>query len=113
MTATLDPAEGHAVQINAFSARPGQAEELAAVVKRIRDETIRQAPGFISASIHVSDDGARAIVYAQWRSRADDLAMRGTLGSQQRLQELQSLSTSFDPVACSLRYGIEAGRGSP
>jgi hypothetical protein len=52
----------------------------------------------------VSDDGARVINYAQWRSRADYEAMRKTPGSQAHFQEAQALSDSFDPVLCELRY---------
>jgi quinol monooxygenase YgiN len=104
MTVTLNPRDGYAVLINTFHVKPGRAEDLALVLKVATEETIRHAPGFISASVHVSDDGKRVINYAQWRSKADYEAMRQTSGSAGHFEKAQALSESFDPVLCQLRY---------
>ena len=112
MTATLDPRDGYAVLINTFHVKPGRADDLARVLQAATEATIQFAPGFISASVHVSDDGARVIYYAQWRSKADYEAMRRTSGSQTHFKQAQDLSVSFDPVLCELRYSHAAERVS-
>jgi quinol monooxygenase YgiN len=110
--ATLDPRDGYAVLINTFRVKPGRAEDLALVLKTATEQTIQHAPGFISANVHVSDDGGRVINYAQWRSRADYEAMRKSPGSQAHFEQALALSESFDPVLCELRYSHTGERVS-
>lgn len=62
--------------VNVFTVSPEKQAELADLLIRATDETMQHLPGFISASIHRSLDGARVINYAQWRSQADFAAMR-------------------------------------
>ena len=61
--------------INVFTVEPENQEKLIAMLVEATDTTMRHIAGFISASIHKSQDGKRVANYAQWRSMADYEAM--------------------------------------
>jgi quinol monooxygenase YgiN len=46
------------------------------LLTRATEESVRTAPGFISARLHRSLDGTKVTMYAQWRSNEDYQAMR-------------------------------------
>jgi uncharacterized protein YndB with AHSA1/START domain/quinol monooxygenase YgiN len=58
-----------ATVINVFTVAPEKQERLAAMLADTTQGTVRELPGFVSASIHRSTDGTRVTNYAQWRSR--------------------------------------------
>jgi len=68
---SIDPDRKLVTLVNVFTVAPGKQAELAELLVRATDETMKDLPGFISASIHRSLDGTRVINYAQWRSEAD------------------------------------------
>jgi quinol monooxygenase YgiN len=51
--------------VNVFTVSPDKQIELADLLVRATEETMRHLPGFISASIHRSVDGTKVIHYAQ------------------------------------------------
>ncbi len=53
-----------------FSVEPQRQQELLDVIRDFLD-TVKQQPGFVSASIHKSIDGVKVANYAQWRSKED------------------------------------------
>ena len=62
--------------INVFTVRPERQQELIELLTRATEESVRHAPGFMSARLHRSLDGTKVTMYAQWRSNADYQAMR-------------------------------------
>ena len=72
---TISPSANLVTLINVFTVDPVRQQQLVDVLVRATDETIRHMPGFVSANIHKSVDGARVTNYAQWRSRDDLDAM--------------------------------------
>lgn len=54
--------------INVFTVDPARAEELLEVLCQFSETTIRQFPGFISATFHVSLDGRQVTNVARWAS---------------------------------------------
>lgn len=96
--------------INVFTVEPARQQQLVDVLARATDETIRHMPGFVSANIHKSVDGARVTNYAQWRSRDDLDAMLRSPEAQPHLKEATSLATTVDPHI----YDVVAARdGQP
>lgn len=63
--------------VNVFTVSPDKQAELAALLVRATEETMRQLPGFISASIHRSVDGTKVVNDARWSSQADFAALKG------------------------------------
>lgn len=63
--------------INVFTCEPENQQRLVEAWQRGTDDLMRYLPGFISANIHRSLDGAKVVNYAQWESRE---AFQATLG---------------------------------
>jgi antibiotic biosynthesis monooxygenase (ABM) superfamily enzyme len=57
--------------INVFSCEPNRQAELVELLSHATSEVIRHRPGFVSANIHASLDGARVTNYAQWQTVRD------------------------------------------
>jgi antibiotic biosynthesis monooxygenase (ABM) superfamily enzyme len=57
-----------ATLINVFTVRPERQRELADLLITATEEVMQHLPGFVSANIHVSADGARVVNYAQWET---------------------------------------------
>lgn len=53
-----------------FTVKPEQQQELIDTIIRF-SETVKQQPGFVSASLHKSLDGVKVANYAQWKSQSD------------------------------------------
>ena len=62
--------------INVFTVEPERQLQLIDLLTRATEESVRTAPGFISARLHRSLDGTKVTMYAQWRSNEDYQAMR-------------------------------------
>jgi quinol monooxygenase YgiN len=62
--------------INVFTVDPAKQQELIELLTRATEDSVRHAPGFLSARLHRSLDGTRVTMYAQWRSNEDYQAMR-------------------------------------
>ena len=62
--------------INVFTVEPERQQQLIDLLIRATEESVRTAPGFISARLHRSLDGTKVTMYAQWRSNEDYQAMR-------------------------------------
>jgi len=62
--------------INVFTVQPERQLQLIELLTKATEESVRHAPGFISARLHRSLDGTKVTMYAQWRSDEDYQAMR-------------------------------------
>lgn len=62
--------------INVFTVEPARQQQLIDLLTRATEDSVRHAPGFISARLHRSLDGTKVTMYAQWRSNEDYQAMR-------------------------------------
>ena len=67
---TITADAGVVTQINVFDVLPGQTENLIALLQEAASACRANVPGWLSASLHVSDDGRRVVNYAQTRDRA-------------------------------------------
>lgn len=105
----LDPSAAYLTLINTFSVEPDRAAELLAILSKATRETIRFAPGFISANLHLSHDGRHVANYAQWRSRADMDALLADPSAQAHMREAAQIASSFSPIVYDLRETHGAG----
>ena len=99
----LDPASDALVLINTFTVDPAKADELLDALSKATEHGMKQRPGFISASLHVSRDRKHVANYAQWRSQADLDAMMNDPEAQAHMREAGGLAISFDPIYYDLR----------
>jgi len=82
--------------INVFTVEPANQQQLLELLGRATETSVRHAPGFISASLHRSLDGAKVTMYAQWRSVEDYQAMRENPAPLPYLQKALAIA-KFDP----------------
>jgi hypothetical protein len=69
----IDKNAAYATFINTFRCRPENQGEVVQINIDIIDQVAVGFQGFVSATVHRSEDGTRVINYLQWET-ADDLA---------------------------------------
>jgi quinol monooxygenase YgiN len=82
--------------INVFTVEPRNQLQLIELLARATETSVRQAPGFVSASLHRSLDGTKVTMYAQWRSVEDYEAMRENPAPAPYLRQALAIA-SFEP----------------
>src|SRR5712664_3360159 len=82
--------------INVFTVEPANQRRLVELLTEATEVSVRQAPGFVSASLHRSIDGTKVTMYAQWRSIDEYQAMRRDPTPLPFLQEALAIS-KFEP----------------
>lgn len=93
---TISPTRKLATLINVFTVEPANQERLLDLLVRATKNSVRHAPGFISASLHRGLDGTKVTMYAQWRSVEDYEAMRRNPAPLPYLQQALAIA-KFDP----------------
>ncbi|MGM0588944.1 MAG: antibiotic biosynthesis monooxygenase family protein [Bacteroidota bacterium] len=84
--------------INVFKVKEGRQDQLVQLLIDATQETMRHQPGFVSANIHISDDGQKVINYAQWESKAHFQQMLHNEEAQPLMKAAEQLVHSFDPM---------------
>lgn len=82
--------------INVFTVESANQRRLIELLTEAAEVSVRRAPGFVSASLYRSRDGAKVTMYAQWRSIDDYQAMRLDPGPLPFLQEALTIA-KFEP----------------
>ena len=100
---TLNPNDGYLTLINTFTVDPSKADELLKVLSEATENGMRQRQGFISASLHISQDKRHVANYAQWRRQADLDAMMSDPTAREHMGRAAALAESFDPIYYELR----------
>ena len=100
MSAKIDQNAHVFTLINVFDVAPDDQDELAELLVDVTESTMKHIPGFVSASIHVSDDGERVVNYAQWETREDFERMLDNEDAKPHMRRAADLATSYDPITC-------------
>jgi quinol monooxygenase YgiN len=95
--------------VNVFTVKPDDQDRLARLLVEATEKTMRHLPGFVSASIHKSFDGAKVINYAQWRSRKDFEALRDNQEARTHMDAAAALA-KFEPMLCEVVDSISSNR---
>ena len=82
--------------INVFTVEPVNQPRLIELLTEATEVSVRQARGFVSASLHRSTDGTKVTMYAQWRSVDDYQAMRRDPAPLPFLEEALTIA-KFEP----------------
>ena len=82
--------------INVFTVEPVNQQELVELLTQATQASVRYVKGFVSASLHRSLDGAKVVMYAQWRSVEDYHAMRSNPTASPYMQKALTLAR-FEP----------------
>jgi len=80
--------------INVFTVEPQNQERLIKILEQATEEVMRHLPGFVSANIHRSLDGARVVNYAQWKTKEAFEHMLQNSVAQKHMNEALSVSNA-------------------
>ncbi|MFI5301474.1 MAG: antibiotic biosynthesis monooxygenase family protein, partial [Polyangiales bacterium] len=82
--------------INVFTVEPANQQRLVDLLTQVTEKFVRHAAGFVSSALHLSVDGTKVTMYAQWRSIEDYEAMRKDPAPLPYLQEALTFA-KFEP----------------
>jgi quinol monooxygenase YgiN len=101
---TISLQQDHYTLINVFTV--GSLEDQQRIFDEIVAATavIRWFPGFVSANVHRSHDGARVVNYAQWRSKEEFDAMRAHPDVKEHFKACRAVTDDIEPIFCTLEY---------
>jgi len=106
MKAEVSIVEGYpkATFINIFKVTPENQAEVARLLAAANDEVMCKIPGFITSTIHKSDDGLMVINYVQWESKESFLQI---FKYPQAIPHMQAVTPL---VVASERHFFDVGR---
>ena len=110
MPARIDDTASIFTLVNTFHTAPERQEAIVASLRRFTEETARNLPGFVAASVHASLDGRRVLNYVQWARREDLAAMLATPAAQAHIIEVGALADAVDPAPYRVAYISAAER---
>lgn len=93
--------------INVFSVAPEDRDRLVALLKEGTDAWISKVPGFVSSSLHVSRDGRRVVIYGQWRSADEIVAMRQHPEMPAYFERIKAIA-QMEAMTCDVTYTVIA-----
>ncbi len=99
--ATIDKGRDLMTLVNVFTVDPSNQDKLVKLLVAATERTMKNLPGFISASIHRSLDGKKVVNYAQWRSKADFEAIRQNPEAASHMKAAGELA-QFEPIVCEV-----------
>lgn len=83
--------------INVFAVAPEDQPRLVDLLVVATEQVMSKQPGYVAANVHRSLDGAKVVVYAQWRSREDFQALAHNSEAAAHMRRVRELAT-FEPV---------------
>lgn len=84
--------------INVFTVEPERQKELFENLKEASEKVISKIPGYISANIHMGDDGKTVTNYAQWASLQDYQKMFTIPEVMEHIKKAAALALEFKPA---------------
>jgi quinol monooxygenase YgiN len=89
---------GQVTLINVFTVDPARQTALLEALDKSTTEIFLTVPGFLSANLHTSLDGARVINYAQWASEAQYREALQRDDVREHIGEAAALAEKWDPT---------------
>ncbi|CDR06335.1 antibiotic biosynthesis monooxygenase family protein [Streptomyces iranensis] len=100
--ALISTADGYYTLINVFTVKPENQQRMYDEIVGVTD-IIKRFPGFVSANVHMGEDGSRVVNYAQWRSEEQFEAMQRHPSVQGHFRRCRELA-GIDSVFCRVAY---------
>jgi quinol monooxygenase YgiN len=93
--------------INIFTVAPENLDRLVALLKEGTAAWISKVPGFVSSSLHVSNDERRVVIYGQWHSADAIAAMRTHPAMPAYFERVKALA-QMEAITCGAASTIAA-----
>ena len=84
--------------INVFTVEPEHQLALLEQLKEITENVMSTYPGYISANLHLSDDGKTVTNYAQWASFQDYQNVLQDTKALERMKHAAAFAIDFKPA---------------
>ncbi len=84
--------------INVFTTKPEKQKELFENLKEASEKVMSKMAGYISANIHLGDDGITVTNYAQWASLEDYKRIFSIPEVKQHMDKAAALALEFKPA---------------
>ena len=95
---TIDSSKKLCTLINVFTVEPAKQQELFESLVMASEKVMNRMPGYISANIHLGDDGKTVTNYAQWASLEDYQKALKLPEVMEHLKQAAGLAIEFKPV---------------
>ena len=96
--ASIDSTKSICTLINVFTVEPARQKELFDTLVAASEGAMRKMPGYISANIHLGDDGKTVTNYAQWASLQDYQKVFASPEVMEYMKKAAALATEFKPM---------------
>ena len=98
---TIDSNKKICTLLNVFTAQPENQRELFDSLVEASEILMSKVQGYISANIHMGDDGKTVTNYAQWASLEDYQKVLSTPEVMEHLKTSAALAIEFKPITYS------------
>lgn len=98
---TIEKGKAILTLVNVFTVAPEKQAALVELLAQATEQTMKNLPGFVSASIHRSLDGTRVVNYAQWQSLSAFQEMKEHPEAGSHMRAAAALA-QFDPILCEV-----------
>lgn len=95
---TINGTKKNCTLINVFTTEPAKQKELFENLKEASEKIFNKMPGYISANIHLGDDGITVTNYAQWASSEDYKKIFNDPQVKSHMDKAAALAIKFEPV---------------
>lgn len=95
---TIDSNKKICTLINVFTVEPAKQKELFDSLVEASEKVMSKMQGYISANIHMGDDGKTVTNYAQWTSLQDYQKVLTVPEVMVHLKTAAALAIKFEPV---------------
>ena len=95
---TIDNNKNICTLINVFTVEPAKQKELFDSLVEASEKVMSKQSGYISANIHMGDDGKTVTNYAQWASLEDYQKVLTVPEVMEHLKTSAALAIKFEPV---------------
>ncbi|MEV4320169.1 antibiotic biosynthesis monooxygenase family protein [Actinocrispum sp. NPDC049592] len=103
MMTTIDAHADLVTLINVFTVAPDRQEELFQALDKATVDFFTGQQGFISANLHVSEDGTKVVNYAQWASTEAYQQVLQTEAAKQHIAEIMTIAERAEPRLYEVR----------
>jgi len=90
--------------INTFTVVPEHQQKIIDLLIDITERVTMHLPGFLSATVHRSEDGHHVANYVQWKTARDFADAFENEEMQKHMQELRKYATGILPVPYVIAY---------
>lgn len=98
---TIDNANKYCTLINVFTVTPDKQMELVEMLSEATENVMSKLPGYISANLHLGDDGKTVTNYAQWATLEDYQNALKNEEAMKHMKQAASMAIEFIPITYS------------